>query len=800
MRRIIKKVAILGSGIMGSRIACHFANIGVQVLLLDRIPDTLTPTEEQKGLTLSTKAVRNRIVNESLATAVKSNPAPLYDKAFQAHISTGNFDDDLPQIAHCDWIMEVVIERLDIKQSLYQKVEQFRKPGTIITSNTSGIPIQYLTYDRSADFKAHFCGTHFFNPPRYLPLLEIIPSKETDETVIDFLMHFGRQNLGKTTVLCKDTPAFIANRIGVFSIMALFKTVQELDLSVEEIDKLTGPVFGRPKSATFRTCDLVGIDTLAKVAAGVAQNCPSDEAIAVFELPQFLQDMLNNNQLGDKTGMGFYKKSKSASGAKEILALNLKTGTYQASQKVKFPVLDQAKQIDELPKRLRLLLSDTGKAGEFYRRSCFGLFSYVSFRIPEISDTIYRIDDALRAGFGWELGPFELWDALGLESTLAMMQMYGMQVAPWVTAMLNTGNKSFYAFNKGKKTCYNPANTQMEIIAGTEKLVYLTALPKEQLLWKNSGCDIFDLGDGILNVAFRTKMNSIGSEVLQGIHKAIDMAEKDHQGVVIANEAANFSAGANLAFLFMLAIEEEWDEVEFAIRMFQNTSMRLRYSSIPVVIAPRGLSLGGACEFTMHADKAQAAAETYMGLVEVGAGVIPGGGGTKEMALRVSDRIKNGDVVYNHLSEAFMQIATAKVATSAYEARNMGFLKPNDGISLHLENQITDAKRVCLQLAENGYSMPQKRNDIWVQGRTGMALFYAGINGMLAGKYISAHDQKIAQKLAYVICGGDLSTPQQVSEQYLLDLEREAFLSLCGEKKTLERIQSLLKTGKPLRN
>jgi 3-hydroxyacyl-CoA dehydrogenase len=798
-KRIIRRVAIIGSGIMGSRIACHYANIGVNVLLLDIAPSAPTPAEEKAGLSLTDKKVRNRIVNDALQSAIKSNPAPLYASSYASRISTGNLDDDLHRISDCDWVMEVVVENLAVKKQLFERIEQFRKPGTIISSNTSGIPIHMMSEGRSDDFQKHFIGTHFFNPPRYLRLLEIIPGPKTDPAVIDFALSYGSRYLGKTTILCKDTPAFVANRIGVFSIMYLFKVVDEMGLSVEWVDKMTGPLVGRPKSATFRTCDVVGIDTLIKVANGLQLTAPNDEYIDCFKLPAFLQKIADNNWFGDKSGQGFYKKTV-AGGKKEIWSLDLKTFEYRPQEKVKLPILEQLKAIDDAKTRIITLANSPDQAGEFFRKTMAAVFSYSSLRVPEISDSLSQIDDAMRAGFGWEFGPFEIWDMLGIDKGLLLCSMYGMPVAPWVKDLKNASINRFYAKADGKKTCIQAGTTNYQQVAGTQGFIFLDTLQPENIVYKNSGATITDLGDGILNVSFHSKMNAIGGEQIQAIHKAIDLAEKEHRGVVIANESANFSAGANLAMVFMMAIEQEYDELDFAIRNFQQTSMRIRYSSVPVVVAPRGLTLGGGCEFSLHADHIQAAAETYIGLVELGVGVIPGGGGTKEFALRISDQAATGDVELNRLQETFMHIAMAKVATSAVEARNMGILRPQDGISLHLDRQIADAKAACIRLAEQAYTQPLMRNDIRVLGRSGIALFKAGLNNMRLGNYISDHDRKIADKLAYVICGGDLTSPQLVSEQYLLDLEREAFLSLCGERKTLERIEAVLKTGKPLRN
>ncbi|WP_316828215.1 3-hydroxyacyl-CoA dehydrogenase/enoyl-CoA hydratase family protein [Pedobacter miscanthi] len=801
MKRSINKVAVLGSGIMGSRIACHFANIGVEVLLLDIAPKELTPEEQAKGLALDNPAVKNRIVNTALQTAVKTNPSPVYTKKALNKIKTGNFDDDMSKIAGYDWVIEVVVENLDIKKKVFEQVEQFRKPGTLITSNTSGIPIHLMAEGRSDDFKSHFCGTHFFNPPRYLKLLEVIPTPHTQPEIVDFLMHYGDKFLGKTTVLCKDTPAFIANRVGVYSIMALLHLVEKLDLTVEEVDKFTGPALGRPKSATFRTSDVVGLDTMIKVAKGLYDNCPDDKAHELFKLPAYVQKMEENKWLGDKTKQGFYKKTKTAEGKTEILALDLKTLEYKPQQKVKSATLEMTKPVENLRERMKIFAKGKDKAGELFRHSSFGLFEYVSDRIPEISDELYRIDDAMRAGFGWELGPFELWDAVGVKEAIEGMEQYGNKAAAWVHEMLNAGNTSFYKVENGVKKYYDIPSKSYKALPGTDEFIILDNLRENKTLWKNSGVSIIDLGDGILNVEFHTKMNTIGGDVISGINKAIDMAEKDYRGLVIGNDGANFSAGANVGMIFMMAVEQEWDELNMAIRMFQNTSMRIRYSSIPVVVAPHNLTLGGGCEFSLHADHVQLSAETYMGLVEFGVGVIPGGGGTKEFALRASDEYKDDQIVQNALKDRFLTIGMAKVSTSGYEAYELGYLqKDKFSISMNRNRLLADAKAKAIELADAGYTKPVQRNDIKVLGKQGLGIVYAGANSMYAGHFISEHDKKISEKLGYVMCGGDLSSPTEVTEQYLLDLEREAFLSLAGERKSLERIQSIITKGKPLRN
>lgn len=801
MNRIIKHVAVLGSGVMGSRIACHFANIGCEVLLLDIAPKELTEAEKKKGLELTNPIVKNRIVNDELAFALKSNPSPIYRKSFASRITTGNFDDDLSKIAKCDWIIEVVVERLDIKKQVFEKVEQFRKPGTLITSNTSGIPIHLMLDGRSEDFQANFCGTHFFNPPRYLQLLEIIPTKKTSQNVIDFLMNYGRRFLGKTTVLCKDTPAFIANRVGVYSIMSLFHAVKALDLTVEEIDKLTGPIFGRPKSATFRTCDVVGLDTLVLVAKGLHDNCPKDEAHDLFELPDYVSKMAENKWLGSKTKQGFYKKVTSADGKSDILVLDLKTLEYVSSQKVKFPTLEMAKPIDNLQQRIKMLHAGMDKAGEFYRKSSAGLFAYVSNRIPEISDDLYKIDDAMRAGFGWELGPFELWDTVGLDAGLKLIKDNKLEVAAWVTEMKAKGITSFYKSEKGQRQYYDISSGAYKVIPGTEGLVILDALRVENTVWKNADSTIVHLGDGILNLEFHTKMNTIGSGVIEGINKAIDLAENEYKGLVISNTGQNFSAGANVGMIFMMAAEQEYDELDFAIRTFQNTMMRVRYSAAPVVVAPHNLTLGGGCEMSMHSDKVVAHAELYMGLVEFGVGLIPGGGGTKEFAQRLSQELHDGDIRINRFRERFLTIGQALVSTSAYEAFDLGYLREGvDEVEISREYQLTRAKEACLDMANKGYTAPVMEKNITILGQEGLGIVYVGANSMFAGNYISEYDKLISEKLGFVLCGGDMSERINVSPQYLLDMERHAFIALCKERKTLERLESLVKYGKILRN
>ena len=801
MKRIIKKVAVLGSGVMGSRIACHFANIGVEVLLLDIVPKEPNDAEKASGKTLEHQAVRNRIVNEALHTALKSNPSPIYRQSFAKRITTGNFDDNMGQISTCDWIIEVVVERLDIKKSVFEKVEQFRKPGTLITSNTSGIPIRMMADGRSDDFKKHFCGTHFFNPPRYLKLLEIIPTEHTSNDVITFLQDYGMRYLGKTVVLCKDTPAFIANRVGVYSIQALFHIVKDMGLTVEDVDKLTGPVLGRPKSATFRTCDVVGLDTLIHVANGVRENCPNDEAKSSFEIPDYVQKMSENKWLGDKSKQGFYKKTKNEKGETEILSLDLNTLEYKAQKKSKFATLEATKAVDDLNTRIPMLYNGKDNAGEFYKKSFAGLFAYVSNRIPEISDNLFSIDDGMKAGFGWQVGPFETWDLIGVEKGVKDAEANGHSVANWVKDMIASGAKSFYKIEDGKKLYYDQNSKSYKAVPGPEKQIVLSQLPDSSIVWKNSACTVRHLGDGILCCSWSTKMNTIGGEVIQGLNKAIDLAEQEYRGLVLYNDGENFSAGANVGMIFMLAADQEYDELDMAVRAFQGMVMRMRYSSIPVVGAPHNLSLGGGCEINLHVDKVVAHAELYMGLVEFGVGIIPGGAGTKEFALRISDEFRDGDIKMNTFRNRFLTVGQAKVSTSAYEAFDLGYLRTGiDEVIVSRELQLARAKEACLELADAGYTKPVMRKDITVLGQEALGIVLIGANTMKSGHYISEHDQLISEKLGFVLAGGDLSAPTQVSEQYLLDLERKTFLELCTQRKTLERMQSLVKTGKILRN
>jgi len=800
MIRRINKVAVLGSGVMGSGIACHFANIGLDVLLLDIVPHELTPDEKAKGLTLNDKPVRNRLVNNALTAALKSKPSPIYKQSFAKRITTGNFDDDLSKIKDCDWVIEVVIERLDIKQQVFEKVEKFRKPCSLITSNTSGISVEKMIEGRSEDFQKHFCGTHFFNPPRYLQLFEIIPTGKTSPEVLDFLDDYAGRILGKTPVLAKDTPAFIANRVGTFSIMELFNNVESIGLTIPEIDKLTGPVIGRAKSATFRTADIVGLDTLVHVADNIRQTT-HDESNDAFKIPAYLQKMLENKWLGSKTKQGFFKKVEE-NGQKKFLSLDFATLDYVEAPRPKFSVFEKTKGIDDLRQRMPILFADKGKAGEFYRSSFYSLFQFVSNRIPEITDDLYKVDDAMNAGFGWKLGPFQTWDAVGVATTVKAMEEAGKKPAQWIYDMLEAGIESFYTVKEGKKFYYDIPSKSYKEIPGQEALLSLEVLRTSHVLWENTDTTIFDLGDGVLNIEFHTKMNTIGQGVLEGLNKALDMAEADYKALVISNEGEHFSAGANVGMIYMLAIEQEFEDLDLAVQWFQKTTMRLRYSSIPVIAAPHGMALGGGCEVCMHSDKVVAHAETYMGLVEFGVGLIPGGGGTKEFALRLSDELKEGDIRTNAFLNRYLSIGQAKVSTSAYEAFDLGYLRPGiDEVIVSRAHQLAYAKKAALNLVEKGYTKPVPRTDIKVLGKEALGLVYVGADGFTTANYMSEHDKLIAEKLGMVMAGGEISEAlTEVSEQYLLNLERRAFLELCMQRKTLERIQSLITSGKILRN
>ena len=800
MNRInINKVAVIGSGIMGSRIACHLANVNINVILLDISPKELNAQEKKLNKKITDKDVKNRIVNDSLQKAIKSKPSPIFKKDVLDKIKTGNIDEDLHLVSNVDWIIEAVVENLEIKKKIYDAIENHRKETTLISTNTSGIPISQISEGRSENFKKNFLGTHFFNPPRYLKLLEIIPGEQTRKDIIDYFMKFGSLILGKDTVLCKDTPAFIANRLGIYSLMSTIHSVEKYKLSISEVDFLTGPLIGRPKSATFRTMDVVGLDTAVNVSNNLLKDLKNDESVSMFKLPDSVKKLYNNKQWGDKTGMGFYKKEVDEKGRKTFYQINTKTDKYETYENNQDKELLDIKKEESLDKRIVDLVSLKTKHGDFYRSMFYDSFRYCSLRIPEVSDDIYKIDKAICSGFGWKKGPFETWDVIGVEKVFNEMLKLKLKPAPWVEEMLSLGIKSFYKFSDNKKHFYNIQEKKYKPVPGSEDLIFLDAFKENDVVWSNKGVTLYDIKDGVLNLEFHTKMNTMGKDVLEGINHAIDICEKQHIGLVIANEADYFSAGADLGTVFMLAGNRDFDSIEKSIDAFQKTVMRVRYSSVPVVVATSGLALGGACELSMHADAVQAHNETYMGLVELGAGLIPAGGGTKETTLRVSSEYSKGDPEFNKLMESFMTIASAKVSTSALEAQEMGFFKKTINTA-NRANLIKDAKNKVLDIASLGYVKPTIKKKIKVHGRSALAMFNAGIETMKQGMYITDYDQKLAQKLAYIMCGGDLTQECYVDEQYLLDLERETMVSLCGEEKTLQRMHSILFKRKPLRN
>jgi 3-hydroxyacyl-CoA dehydrogenase len=800
LNKRIRKVAVLGSGLMGTGIACHLAGCGLEVLMLDIVPSSNGSAEGEKPKGVD----RNVVANTALQTALKSKPAPIYDPKFASRITTGNFEDDFPKIKDYDWIIEVVVERLDIKKQIFEKVEQYRAKGTLVSSNTSGIPIHLMAEGRSDDFRRYFVGTHFFNPVRYMRLLEIIPTPDTDPEVTQFFMHFGDVILGKQTVLAKDTPAFIANRVGVYAMARIFQLTKELGLSIDTVDALTGPAIGRPKTGTFRLADLVGMDTAAHVITGLRENTKDDEQLSAFDPPTYLQFLLENKYYGNKSGRGFYFKTteKDEKGRPVIHALNLETLEYGPSQKERLPVLETTKQIEDLPRRIKAIFKADDRGAQLLQHSFLGLFSYVSNRVPEIADTIYSIDQAMRAGFAWDVGPFEYWDMVGVEQGVRLAEAQNQHVSGWVREMLDSGHTSFYKIDNGVRKYYDQRTKSYESLPGADAFIVLDNYRGQKPVYQNSEVTLHDIGDGVLCLEFHSKMNAIGEGILRGVNDSIQIAEEQGwKGLVIGNNAQNFTVGANLMMMAMLAYQQEWDELNMAVGLFQQTTMRCRYSAIPVVAATQGYVFGGGCETIMHCDATAIAAESYIGLVEVGVGLLPGGGGTKEFAVRLSDEItREGDVQIPRLIERFRTIATAQVATSAYEAYNLGYLLPGkDHVVHNAARNIAEAKELVLSMAET-YIRPIPRRDIYVLGRTGIATLYVAAHSLQLGNYASAHDVKIAQKIANVLCGGDLTSPQMVSEQYLLDIEREAFLSLCGEQKTLERIQFMLETGKPLRN
>ena len=796
----IKKVAVLGSGVMGSGISCHLANVGLEVLMLDILPSKLSDNEKNNRL------IRNQVAKNALDKAIKSKPAPLYNKKYSSRITAGNFEDDFHKIKEADWIIEVVVERLDIKRQIFEKVEEYRSPGSIVSSNTSSIPIKLLAEGRSENFRKYFCGTHFFNPPRYLRLLEIIPTKDSLIELIDFFMNYGEINLGKQTVLCKDTPAFIANRIGVMSGAKVFELTEKFDLTIEEVDLLTGPILGRPKTGSFRLQDLVGIDTGDKVTNFVVQNVKGDsffERLTKTATPKFFNFLLENNFLGDKTGKGFYEKTKvkDENGRTIINALDLKSLEYRKSIRPKITLIKEAKGIEKMDKRFQLLISKDEKESLFLKEYFAAILSYSAHRIPEISDTCYQVDDAMRAGYVWDYGPFEYWDLIGFDNGISLINELGEDLPKWINEMKSSGANCFYKYENGERKYYDLFSHSYKKIPGSEVFIILDSYRENSPVIKNTECSVHDIGDGVLCLEFQSKSNAIGDGIGRATAETIELAENENwTGVVIGNNAKQFSVGANLMNIGMMAMQKQFDPLEKMVDDFQRVNMRMRTSKIPVVTAAQGYVFGGGCEIAMHCDAGIYAAETYIGLVEVGVGLLPGGGGTKELALRASDGFYEGDVKIPMLIDHFKSIATAAVSTSASEAYDLHYLREGrDFICYNVQRNIGQAKDKVLELAKN-YVPPSERKDIEVLGRGGLGALYSAINEFYLGGYMSEYDVEIAKKVAYVICGGDLTSAQIVSERYLLDIEREGFMSLLGNQKTLDRIQYLLMNNKPLRN
>ena len=799
----IKKVAVLGSGVMGSQIAAHLANAGIPSYLLDIVPNTLTEAEKAKGLTLESPQVRNRLAAQGLENALKAKPAAFFVPERADLITVGNFDDNMDWLKEVDWIIEVVVERLDIKQQVMKRVAAYRKPGTIVTSNTSGISIAQIAEGQSEEFKQHFLGTHFFNPPRYMHLLEIIPTSDTDPELVKFMANFVEKELGKGVVYCNDTPNFIGNRVGVFGMMFTIRQMLKDGLTIEEVDAITGPATGKPKSATFRTGDLVGIDTLVHVSENLYEAVKDDEMREIFKVPDFIKKMVENKWLGDKTKQGFYKKTKSPDGKSVILALRPDTMEYVPREKAKYASLEMAKQIEDVAERIKTVANAKDKAGKFFWETASAILIYSANRIPEITDSIVNIDNAMKWGFNWKLGPFETWDALGVEESVKRMEAEGKPVPEKVKKMLAAGKKSFYKKEKGNLYYYDFASEDYKPVE-FDKDVIILSLEKEKegkIIKSNADATMYDIGDGVALVEFHTKMNAIGEGILSMVSYAVKEVEKNYEGLVIGNQGQHFSAGANLMLILLLAQDGEWDELDRAVRMFQNVNMQVKYSEKPVVVAPFGMTLGGGCEMTLHAPRVQASAETYIGLVEVGVGVIPAGGGTKEMTLRTLKRFKGVNDVdaLPFIQNLFQMIGTAKVATSALEAKKLGFLREYDQISMNQDRQIGDAKKTVLAMVNENYKRPLPEKMLAV-GEGVLAPIYLALDQMREAGYISEYDQHVGRKLAYIMTGGNITAAQEVPEQYFLDLEREAFVSLCGEKKTQDRIAYMLKYGKPLRN
>jgi 3-hydroxyacyl-CoA dehydrogenase len=810
MEKRIKKAGVIGAGVMGATIAAQIANAGIETVLLDILPPTLTDDDKKKGLTLESKPFRNKFSQNGLQTALKSKPASFYLPENAKLITVGNLEDDLNLLKEVQWIIEVVVERLDIKKALFEKLETILTPGIIITSNTSGISAKAMCQGRSENFRKRFAITHFFNPPRYMKLLELVPGPDTLPEVIEILAEACEKVLGKGIVYAKDTPNFVANRIGIFSMLNVIRTMIDLGLPFEAVDELTGPVVGHPKSASFRTADLVGLDTIVHVANNVYEGALDDEKREVFKVPDFIGQMLDKKLLGEKTKQGFYKAVEGKDGKKSILSLNYKTMEYVPQQKVKMPSLEAAKNIPGTAGKIKSLFYAEDLAGKFIFRTMAETLLYAANRIPEIADDIVNVDNAMKWGFARKMGPFEAWDALGLKPSTERMKKAGYKMPDWVLEMLDTGKESFYKRELGVLYYYDPALKDYRQVPAKPGIILLPSLKDQQKkVAGNKGASLIDLGDGVACLEFHTKMNAMGDDIVTMIFKAADIVGKEFSGLVIANHGENFSAGANLPLVLFTAQEEEWDELEWMIKTFQDSFMRLKYLDKPVVAAPAGMALGGGCEICLASDRVRFAAETYMGLVEVGVGLIPSGGGTKEMLLRNTEHlfeVQPGGVYPKQIeltpfvARAFETIALAKVATSGPEAIKLGYLRPTDKMTANRDFLIEDAKKTVLTMNMEGYTPPKPLQEVRVAGENTLALLKMAIWTLRQQGYATEYDVTVSEKVAHVLCGGKVNADTKVSEQYLLDLEREAFLSLCGNPQTQARIQHMLNTGKPLRN
>ncbi len=798
----IRRAAVLGAGTMGSRLAAHLANAGIPSILLDISPKQLNEEEQRKGLPLESPEVRNRIVRDGWKAALSSKPAALFAPNLASMVTTGNFDDNLPLLEQADWIIEAVTERLDIKRRLLEQVERHRRPGAIVSSNTSGIPIHSIAEGFPEDFRRNFLGTHFFNPPRYLKLLEIIPTPDTDPALVDFMTRFGEDRLGKGAVLCKDTPNFIANRIGIYGVCLALHLMLEMGLNAEEVDALTGPVLGRPKSATFRTIDVVGLDTLALVARHLESALPEDRDRGAFALPPFVAAMIEKGRLGEKAGQGFYKRVKGGGGS-EILFLDLATMDYRPLGRPQLKVVDKAARAKDWPQKLRVLTSGSAIESVFLWRLLSSTISYAAARVPEISDDILSVDRAMKWGFAHQLGPFETWDALGVAKTAERLRSEGRAVPGIVEDLLSTGRKSFYKTRAGRSYCFAPEKkTHVREEERPGWLVLPSPKDRKKLILGNKSASLLDIGEGVACLAFHTKMNTIDAGIIEMAHSATLEVENNWEGMVVANQGENFSAGANLVMVLGAAKEGRWEELDGVIRTFQEANMRLRYCSRPVVVAPHGLTLGGGCEIALHGDRVVAAAELYIGLVEVGVGLIPAAGGCKELVLRAADAAGSDSdmALMPRIQKIFEMVGLAKVSTSALEAKNIGLLRPSDPLLMNGDHRLAAARDQVLSLARAGYVPGPRRTEIPVLGRPGLATLKLGLHMMHRSGFISEYDKVVGTHLSNVLTGGAFLGVTRVSEQYLLDLEREAFLALCGQEKTRERMEHLLVHGKPLRN